>query len=86
MKTSRMDWKVGAASCLFGEQAVALEDMTRLSENGVNFMELDMQNRWQRWPACDLKAAWKHLGDHAKRIGLTIWSLHIPYGLSLIHI
>lgn len=80
MKTSRKDWKVGSASAIFGEQVVKLEELSRLVDSGITLMELDMQNIWMRWPVCDLKAAWKHVGEYAKDIGLSIWSLHIPYG------
>lgn len=80
MGTNRLDWNVGAASCIFGEQVVTLEDLSHLVESGISVMEMDMQNRWDRWPVCDLKDAWKHVGNHAKGIGLVIWSLHIPYG------
>lgn len=80
MKTSRMDWKVGAASCIFKDQVFTLEDLSHMVAKGVTAMEMDMQNHWSRWPVCDLKNAWQHIGNHAKGIGLTVWSLHIPFG------
>lgn len=59
--------------------AMTAEDMTEMKENGLNYLEVVW--KYTRGNNDEKIVSWAEgVRDRAKNAGITIWSVHLPYG------